>query len=400
MQRRNTSDMLSILSTRRSPLPGFSEYAIVACFWVVVAFLTIAQETFDPRSSGRGMWQSSEALFTLSKYGIWVVLTPGIFWIIHFIGRMKNGWIQLIIHSVLGLAASAIVHLIYHILWNLFLQESSRSVSLLFVLNGLHFLPEFFLYLVVLAAGFAREYFFKFQERLRETARLQAESAGLRADAAELRAQLADARLQTLHMQINPHFLFNTLHMISAYIERDPTGSRRIITLLSEMLRYSLEKTEKKEESLAQELNFLDKYLEIQAIRFQGRLEIHRNIDPGTLDALLPIFILQPLIENAIKHGITTIEATGRIDLSAWLEDQQLHVTVRDNGPGFTGSNSARAVSNSAGIGLKNVQKRLTTLYGDEQGLTLENAPEGGAIVHLHLPYYTADDLVAPLVQT
>lgn len=390
--------MLARLNVRRSPLPGLSEYAIIAIFWVVVAILTIAQETFDPRFFGRGALERSESLFTFSKYMIWVVLTPGIFWLIRFFGQ-KRSWVQLLLHISVGLAVSSMVHFFYHVLWNFFRPESPQSVSMLFVLNGLHFLPEFFLYLVVLAAGFAREYFFRYQERLRETARLQAESADLRADTAELRAQLADARFQTLHMQINPHFLFNTLHMISAYIERDPTGSRRIIMLLSEMLRYALDKTEKKEVALAQELDFLDKYLQIQTIRFQGRLEIHRNIDPGTLDALVPSFILQPLIENAIKHGISAIEATGCIDLSAWLEDEQLHVTVRDNGPGLTGSDSARALSNSSGIGLKNVQKRLATLYQDEQGMTLENAHEGGAIVHLHLPYYTADDLVASVVQ-
>lgn len=390
---RNPSDEPVERAFWRSPLRRVSELGSIAGFWVVVALLTIVQEAFDPRFSGRETWQSGEALFIFSKYMIWVVLTPGIFWLIRFVGRIRSGWIQLLLHSVLGLAVSAIVHFIYHILWNFFLPASPQPISMLFVLSGLHFLPEFFLYLVVLAAGFARDYFLRYQERMRE-------SAGLRADAAELRAQLADARLQTLHMQINPHFLFNTLHMISAYIERDPTGSRRIVTLLSELMRYTLEKSDEKEVSLAQELDFLDKYLEIQLIRFQGRLEIHRNIDPDTLDALVPSLILQPLVENAIKHGTSAIEATGRIDLSAWLESEQLHVTVHDNGPGLTGLSGDDVSVESPGIGLQNTRKRLVTLYREEQELILENAPEGGAVAHLTLPYHTPYDLIATVVQS
>lgn len=393
-----TAERLAEVRARRFPLSRLSELGIIVSFWGVVAFLTIAQETFDPRFFGQEERSISEAYFTFFKYMLWVALTPGIFWLIRYIGQQKN-WIQLLLHISLGIAASSFVHFLYHVMWNLFRPEAPQPISMLFVLNGLHFLPEFFLYLVVLAAGFAREYFFRYQERLRETARLQAESADLRADAAELRAQLADARLQTLHMQINPHFLFNTLHMISAYIERDPTGSRRIITLLSEMLRYSLEKTDKKEVTLAQELDFLDKYLEIQSIRFSGRLEVHRSIDADVLDALVPSLILQPLIENAIKHGISAIEAPGRIDLRAWLDNGKLHVTVRDNGPGLAGSSKESASSERTGIGLKNVQNRLATLYENNQGLILENALESGAIARLNLPYHTSGDLITSLVQ-
>ncbi len=384
----------------RSPFRRISELGIIAGFWVVVALLTIVQEAFDPRFAGRETWQSGAASFIFSKYMIWVVLTPGIFWLIRFVGRTGSGWVQLLLHSVLGLAVSAVVHFVYHILWNLFIPESPQPVSMLFVLSGIHFLPEFFLYLVVLAAGFARDYFLRYQERMRETARLQAESAGLRVAAAELRAQLADARLQTLHMQVNPHFLFNTLHLISANTERDPPGTRRIITLLSELLRYTLEKSDEKEVPLAQELDFVDKYLEIQSIRFQGRLEIHRDIIPETLDALVPSLILQPLVENAIKHGTSAIEASGHIEIRSWLEGGRLHVTVGDNGPGITRAAEDGDSTVRAGIGLRNTRKRLATMYGEEQGLILENAPGGGAEARVILPYHTADDLTATAVQS
>jgi sensor histidine kinase YesM len=385
---------------RRSPLPRLTEGGLIAVFWVTVALLTIAQKAFDPRFSGQEAWKSSEALFTFSKYMIWVVLTPSIFWLIRSISQVKSGWQQLLFHGLLGIAASAIVHYIYHILWNFFIPESPQSKSILFVLSGLHFLPEFFLYLIVLGAGFARDYFLRYRERMQETARLQAESASLRADAAELRAQLADARLQALHMQIHPHFLFNTLHTITAYIERDPAGTRRIITLLSELLRYTFEKTDVREVTLAQELDFLNKYFEIQSIRFQDRLDVRQDIEPGVLDALVPTLILQPLIENAIKHGISAVETVGRIDLRAWREGGRLHLSVRDNGPGLLAFSGDGASATGPGIGLQNTRRRLATLYRDEQRLVLENAPEGGAIAQLTLPFHTHRDLPASVVQT
>ena len=380
-------------ATRRSPLSRFAEVGLIGSFWICVALLTIAQQTFDPRFSGEQTWSSSEAAFTFLKYMIWVVLTPSIFWLIRSIGKMKQVWVQLALHGILGIAASAFVHYLYHVLWNVIVQESLQSMSFMYVFQGLHFLPEFFLYLVVLGAGFARDYFLRYRERLQETARLQAESARLRADAAELEAQLADARLQALRMQIHPHFLFNTLHMVSAYIERDPAGSRRIITLLGDMLRYTLEQTETKEAPLSRELTFLNKYFEIQSIRFKDRLEIVRRVEPDALEALVPTLILQPLAENAIKHGISPLESRGRITLSARVRARRLYISIEDNGAGLAGSSGDGAGGVSPGIGLQNTRMRLASLYRDEHSLTLENSPEGGAIVHLTLPFHTQSDL-------
>ena len=147
------------------------------------------------------------------------------------------------------------------------------------------------MYLAVLAAGFAREYFVRDQIRQRQ--------------AVELQAQLADARLSALRMQINPHFLFNTLHAISALVDRDPAGVRRMIARLSELLRMTIDRQAADEVPLREELAFLRRYIEIMEIRFQGALHVSTKVDNETLDALVPNLILQPIVENALEHGVS-----------------------------------------------------------------------------------------------
>src|SRR5690606_13258006 len=170
----------------------------------------------------------------------------------------------------------------------------------------LSFLRDLIIYLAVLAAGIAREYFLRYQARQAETVRLQAH-------AAQLQAQLARARLEALRMQINPHFLFNTLHAVSSLVERDPRGVRRMIAHLSELLRSTLDGPGEQEVTLEKELGFLQRYMEIMRVRFQGRLEVEVDAGAEVLRALVPNLILQPVVENAIKHGTSRVLSTGRI---------------------------------------------------------------------------------------
>jgi len=264
-----------------------------------------------------------------------------------------------------------------------------RTFSLANSLLTFRFIDELIIYLTVLAAGFARDYFMRFQER-------QAEMMHLRTQAVQLQAQLAEARLQTLRMQVNPHFLFNTLHAVSSLVERDPRGVRRMIARLSELLRYTMERAGEQEVSLHEELLFLEGYLEIQQIRFQDRLEVEEDIAPDVLDALVPSLILQPLVENAIKHGVSRIEEMGRIEIKAWREDETLCLSVRDNGPGLV-ETSGDGERTSEGVGLRNTRERLQSLYGTAQQLVLKSAPSGGAHAQIRLPFHTRADLHAVL---
>jgi sensor histidine kinase YesM len=211
----------------------------------------------------------------------------------------------------------------------------------------------------------------------------------LQAETARLHAQLADARLGALRAQLNPHFLFNTLHAISSLVERDPRGVRRMIARLSELLRYSLEESNEQEIPLRQELAFLDRYLEIMRIRFQGTLEVTVDVDPEVQDALVPNLVLQPLVENAVKHGVSKLEGAGRITISARRSGDRTIMTVHDNGPGFGEADAP----GDEGVGLRNTRERLAQLYGAAQGLSLREPPEGGLVAEIIVPFHTPGDL-------
>ncbi len=223
-----------------------------------------------------------------------------------------------------------------------------------------------------MTAGYAREYFLRDQERQRESIELQAR-------AARLQAQLADARLDALRGQINPHFLFNTLHAVAALVERDPAGVRRMIARLSELLRRTIDADGSEEVPLREELDFLQRYIEIMEIRFQGKLHVDSNVEPDTLEVWVPSLVLQPIVENALEHGASRAAGDGRVEISARRSGGNLLLTVRDNGPGV----DARSAS---GVGLANTRARLRELYGEAAALTLSSAEGGGAVATITIP--------------
>src|SRR5207245_153138 len=171
--------------------------------------------------------------------------------------------------------------------------------------------------------------------------------------ASELERSLSQAKLQALQMQLNPHFLFNTLHAISSLVHKDAEAADRMITRLSDLLRYALKSTESEEVPLRQELDFLSGYLEIEQTRFGDRLKVRMDIAPETLDALVPNLLLQPLVENAIRHGIEPRAKPGRIDLRSRCESGQLKLAVRDNGLGLSPGSELRE-----GVGWCNMRAR------------------------------------------
>jgi two-component system, LytTR family, sensor kinase len=199
---------------------------------------------------------------------------------------------------------------------------------------------------------------------------------------AHLQASLAEAQLRNLRLQLEPHFLFNTLNAISAAIYEDPRVADEMIGRLSEFLRLLLKQDRSQEVPLAREIEFLRLYTRIMEARLEDRLKLSIDIDERACEALVPQLILQPLLENAIRHGMDLASFDFDIAVTARLEGNRVVISVRDHGPGL-----ADVPHTNGGIGLRNTVERLKHLYGDQQTFTLRNAPGGGAIAEMHLPF-------------
>jgi two-component system, LytTR family, sensor kinase len=230
-------------------------------------------------------------------------------------------------------------------------------------------LVDLLVYAVIAGFAHAFRYYTVSREREQQTAALQ--------------ASLADAQLAGLRAQINPHVLFNTLNAVSVLaLKGDQTAVVRVVGLLSEILRSCLDETRGQEAALSDELQLVESYLEIQRIRFADRLTIDVHADPDALVARVPTLILQPVVENAVTHGISNDPKPGHISIRAHRENGSLHLTVADSGAGF-GASPHRG----RGLGLSNVRARLYQLYGDAQRLSLGSSPNGGAAVTIVVPY-------------
>jgi two-component system LytT family sensor kinase len=208
--------------------------------------------------------------------------------------------------------------------------------------------------------------------------------------ASQLSAQLAEAQLQALKMQLHPHFLFNTLHSISSLLSRDTEAARRMIARLGDFLRLTLENNGAQEVLLREELDFLRCYLDIEGIRFYDRLTVRMEIEPQTLSSRVPNLILQPIVENAIRHGIAPRSTPGLLEIKASRKGETLRLEVRDDGPGMPVEIGANRIGRR-GIGLSNTQNRLRQLYGSEANFELANDARGGLLVLLEIPFHRED---------
>jgi signal transduction histidine kinase len=200
--------------------------------------------------------------------------------------------------------------------------------------------------------------------------------------AAHLETSLVEARLKTLEAELHPHFLFNTLHAISTLVHSDPDAADRMISRLGDLLRLTFDRSGAAGVPLKHELEFLQKYLEIEQIRFGDRLAVRFDIDPQALDAEVPRLILQPLVENAIKHGIAPKTEGGLVQVSARRQDADIWLEVRDNGVGLSRMARARF---SNGVGLSNTRARLACLYGEDHRLDVSDT-DGGLAVQMRIP--------------
>ncbi len=225
-------------------------------------------------------------------------------------------------------------------------------------------------YWVILFAYLTFDYAAKYRDRALHAARLE--------------GRLSEARLEALRMQLNPHFLFNTLNSISSLMYSDVDAADAMMTRLSELLRLTLHGDGKPETSLRQELELLNRYVEIERIRFEERLRVSVDVDKAALDASVPAFSLQPLVENAIRHAIAPRAGGGSLAISARRDNGSVHITLRDDGPGLPVGVLRE------GVGLANTRARLQQLYGREHRFELLPVPGGGLEVSMVIPYRLA----------
>ena len=358
------------------------ELLLIFAFWTFIATLSSVNRALDPRGFG---FQLSSPVGPIALEYIeswtWAVITPAVFLLTQRFPIERSRWLRLGALLLIGIAIAIAVDLTMDLVRIAVLanvpSRRPRVFSPTDAILRFRFVNQLLVYLAVLAAGYARNFYLRDLTRQRETVVLEAR-------AAELQAQLADARLDALRMQLNPHFLFNTLHAVSALVERDPGGVRRMIARLSELLRHTIEARGAHEVPLRDELEFLRRYIEIMEIRFQGRLTVSVNAGDRAAEALVPNLILQPIVENALEHGASRASGQGEVTIDATVAADDLVVTVQDNGPGLS--------STGEGVGLSNTKARLDQLYGDAASLAL-TSPNGGVLATLRIPYHTAADL-------
>ncbi|MDQ3714064.1 MAG: histidine kinase [Acidobacteriota bacterium] len=239
---------------------------------------------------------------------------------------------------------------------------------------GNNFLPNMLVYWLVVSIGLISSYNERYQKEM--------------VKASQLDAQLSNARLRALQMQMQPHFLFNTLHSISALVlKNENRDAVKMINRLSELLRLTLDNIETQVVPLEDEIEFTRRYLEIERIRFQDRLTVDMDIDSQVLIAEVPNLILQPLVENAMRHGVDSNVGNSRIQIAARLQNDQLLMEVRDDGKDLmiiSGQNGA------AGLGLKNTRARLSELYGDDYSFSLSRGEHGWTTAQIVIPFLPA----------
>ena len=311
---------------------------------------------------------------------LWAMLSPLVFWLTRRFRLERGRWLRnSLIHSVAFLSFSLTHRAIYLFIdWGLRVKAYRDLGSLAAVFNENFFfnLPNGFLcYVMILLAG---TYYRYYQEEEMKISRLEAER-----NQAQLR--MTQAQLQALKMRLQPHLLFNILSSISALIYEDADAAEKVLARLGDFLRLTRDDSGAQEITLQEESEFVRCYLDMQMVRFPHRLTVHIEIAPDTYEAMVPNLILQPIVENAIQHGIETRQGNGRIEIHSRRENGWLRLEVTDNGPGLHADITDQGPKR--GLGFPLTRERLECLYPEHHKFRLSDAREGGLQVVMEIPY-------------
>ncbi len=351
------------------------KWLVIPAIWLVVAIFNLTRDYFLLLGSNRAFSLTQALPASLFFFGMWALLSPLILWFAQVFRIEGRRWVlKLAAHVLLAILFAVVVRTSYEYFLYLLSPSPQKSFTVGSVLSVFVWSLEYdmALYFVVLMVNHALEYFRRFQsEQLRAT---------------RLQAHLVQAELQSLKMQLHPHFLFNTHHaIVGLMLKQENDKAIQMLTQLSDLLRLTLENSNTQEVTLRQELEQLQLYLDIQQTRLGDRLVIKKEIAPETLPAQVPNLLLQPLVENSIRHGIAPYSMTGVIEIFATRRANILQLQIRDNGPGLPPD---EALACKEGIGLKNTRTRLQQLYGESQQLALRNESLGGLSVTIEIPYH------------
>ncbi|HEX7335763.1 MAG TPA: histidine kinase [Gemmatimonadales bacterium] len=359
-------------------LPGRARivWVVILCGWTMVGLGYFGSQLFDVPPAERGQVWSRLLVYSVGTAWIWAALTPvtlaltrhgslapgrrarraavyGLAGIGFFV---VSGTLEWLLASALGRGSQGF--------WHTLLSECVETRLLAF--------------LAVITLGHSAYYFGLYRTR--------------QLHASDLEARLAKTHLQVLRMQLQPHFLFNTLNTVAELVHSEPDTADQMITRLGRLLRLSLDHAGHQVVPLRQEIEFLRMYVEIEQVRFQDRLQIVWDLSPATLDAAVPTLLWHPVLENAIRHGVTPLAGRGRIVIVSYRQGDDLGLEIRDNGMGLPEGGIARE-----GVGLRNIRERVSQLYGSRGHFSLEPAEGGGTVAFLRIPFIPCDSAHTPV---
>lgn len=343
----------------------------IGAFWTLVGLAFASQFYLSSTLLGRSVTWGQAISYSLGDWYVWAVLSiPILLLARRFPPEGAHPWRTAAVH----LAAALVCSLVYVLLRSLvgvahgrLMDEPVTFAEVFRPLLVRTFPFNLLIYGVIVTISHAIDYYRKYHERT--------------VHALELEKHLTEARLQSLLRQLKPHFLFNTLNGIASLMHSDVNAADKMLVRLSELLRLTMHHPGQPLTKLRDEIAFIEKYLEIERIRFRDRLTARVDAEAAVLDAEVPSLILQPLVENAIRHGIEPRPGAGRVEIGATRDGGRLLLTVRDNGVGQPSGGFTRE-----GIGLANTRARLRELYGEKHEFTLANHPEGGLEIRLLIP--------------
>ena len=354
-------------------------WLLIFAAWTAAGLLSASTEYFTAIAINQPYPYSRAAWWNLAAFYLFAVSFPAVTYVARRFPFDRQRWLSRAATYVGWIVVLSVLHLIGFLLiyWMIGGPRLPRNAPLANALTYFQLLfagnirTNLIIYALLLFGVMAANYYQRF---------LAGEQR-----AAQLQAQLAQAQLQALKMQLHPHFLFNTLNAISELVHKEPDTAERMVIQLSDMLRVSLDSIGVQEIPLEQELGFLRRYLDIEETRFRDRLKIRMDVDPATLGAYVPNMLLQPLVENAIRHGISPLSRGGSIDIRSRRNGSTLNLQICDDGRGLpaNGENGSRG----NGVGLANTRARLTQLYGaDGFTLNIESVPDAGVAVSVTIP--------------